>query len=144
MVGLFPNFGISGGSLGLATLMTARGAVVHQWMRSPSAQSAIDGTHSARGFDKSRSPEALCNNIVKFSAPLGFVCFLQDWTISIMIYATQASSLLKRGCTRESPKWGPHVTWPTRIWLKIGMRAGNDLKLSRAKYFWTFISEKIA
>ena len=94
MVGLFPNFGISGGSLGLATLMTARGAVVHQWMRSPSAQSAIDGTHSARGFDKSRSPEALCNNIVKFSAPLGFVCFLQDWTISIMIYATQASSLL--------------------------------------------------
>ena len=30
------------------------------------------------------------------------------------------------------------------IWLKIAMVAGNDLKLSHAKYFRTFISENIA
>ena len=36
------------------------------------------------------------------------------------------------------------VTGPSPIWLKIGMVAGNDLKLSHAKYFWTFICENIA
>ena len=42
---------------------------------------------------------------------------------------------------RESTMGVPATS---RIWLKIGMVAGNDLKLSHAKYFWTFISEKIA
>ena len=36
------------------------------------------------------------------------------------------------------------VTLTSPIWLKIGTEAGNDLKLSHAKYFRTFISKKIA
>ena len=61
---------------------------------------------------------------------------------SIILFSSDVR--IKRGCPREAPKLGPFVTGPSPIWLKIGMVAGNDLKLSHAKYFWTFISEKIA
>ena len=53
-------------------------------------------------------------------------------------------SMLKRGCMREWTIIWTCGTLTSPIWLKIGMAAGNDLKLSPAKYFLTFISKKIA
>ena len=48
--------------------------------------------------------------------------------------------IFKRGCMRYSTMG---VTLTSPIWLKTAMVAGNDLKLSYAKYFWAFISKKI-
>ena len=69
---------------------------------------------------------------------------IENYVIVTFIASWHAYDNIKRGCTRESPKLRPFVTGPSPIWLKIAMVAGNDLKLSHAKYFWTFISEKIA
>ena len=62
----------------------------------------------------------------------------------VLLINPDLASCLKRGCMRESTILEHNVTLTSLIWLKIAMVAGNDLKLSHAKYFWTFISEKIA